>query len=224
MIHFYWDLDDTLLFTHNQFTAMLIGRFGLSLPKGTYYTTENTKGLIDKIMDPGHFMSITPIDSAALYQMTIMRRLLAATSHGMCTHRGYHKEAAALTQPLFDEHNIQFDSVHYLDPAVHPDKMKYLRALHHPDDIVVLVDDNTHYPHDLYPNTFTVLIDQPWNQHVVPLHPELRITSHQLLDTVLWLLERYDLTEVATHGRGTKELQIINKYGSEFSNERATLV
>lgn len=185
----YWDFDDVLGRTHAQMLYLLKYIFGYDAPTDIYLTPGNTDGRLAHILDNPTFMRTTGFDYTAITALKTLREQFPRLTHGLATHRGYHKDGESLTMALLDEHQFTFDSYHFMDPAViGKDKMAYLRSLHEPGDIIILVDDNTFYDHTAYENSYTVLVDKPWNQEVVTYSPELRTDPAGILQAVKFAL------------------------------------
>ncbi|QXO09998.1 hypothetical protein pEaSNUABM37_00037 [Erwinia phage pEa_SNUABM_37] len=187
--YIYWDFDDVLGRTHAQMLYLLKYIFGYVAPDDIYLTPGNTDGRMAYILDNPTFMRTTGFDYRAVAAWKRIQEMFPNIENGLATHRGYHADGEPLTMALLDEHCFKFDSYHFIDPAVHgKDKMAYLRALHDPDDIVILIDDNTFYDHDQYPNSFTVLIDKPWNQQIAPSSAGMRVDTSGIYEAVEALL------------------------------------
>ena len=166
--------------------------FNYDAPDDVYLSPDNTQGHLAHILDNPTFMRTTGFDYHAVAAWKRLQADFPNLKHGLATHRGYHADGEGLTRALLDEHQFKFDSYHFIDPAVHgKDKMAYLRARHLPTDIIILADDNTFYDHDAYPNSSTVLIDKPWNKHVVTTSPELRVQTSGIYEAVEALLCYY---------------------------------
>lgn len=188
-VFIYWDFDDVLGNTHAQMLYLLKYIFGFVAPGDIYLTPENTDGRMAHILDNPTFMRTTGFDYRVVAAWKALQERFPGIKHGLATHRGYHADGEPLTLALLDEHCFKFDSYHFMNPAVvGKDKMAYLRSLHKPGDIVILVDDNTFYDHFKYENSYTVLVDKPWNQHVETYSPELRVKPSGILEAVVFAL------------------------------------
>lgn len=188
-VYIYWDFDDVLGRTHAQMLYLLWYIFGYEAPTDVYLTPGNTGGRLAHILDNPTFMRTTGFDYVAIAALKTLREKYPQINHGLATHRGYHKDGEPLTLALLDEHQFSFDSYHFMDPAViGKDKMAYLRSLHDPDDVVILVDDNTFYDHLAYENSYTVLVNKPWNRDVVTSCPELRVDPDGIMEAVEFAL------------------------------------
>lgn len=199
----YWDFDDVLGRTNAQLVYLLKYIFGVEAPLGSYLTVENTQGRIDDLVATASFMRNTAFDYPALNCLRRLQEQFPHVQHGLATHRGYHPKGEEYTLALLNEYEVKLDSHHFIDPAVHgKDKMVYLRARHPPDDVVILIDDNTFYEHDAYPNSSTVLVDRSWNQHVVTTSPELRVQTSGIYEAVEALLCLYCI-KAMTNERAT---------------------
>lgn len=214
-IFVYWDYDDCLGQTRKQFVQILLERYGHVVKTDDYLTPANTDGLLAPILDSAEFMRSTPLDHTVLRVMQFLCDLRPDVKHGLATHRGYHPKGAEYTQELLERNGVTFDSYHYIDPVPYRDKMKYLRELHKPEDIVILVDDNTYYDHDAYPNSITVLIDKPWNKHVVTAHPELRVTPEGVYHCLQSVLDHIEQYKGVPDGRET-QCEDISRLGPSF--------
>lgn len=193
-VFIYWDFDDVLGKTHAQFIFLLKLLFDHDAATDVYLTPANTDGHLAVILNKATFMRNTAFDYQVIAAWKAIQENFPQVVHGLATHRGYHPDGEANTMALLDEHGFKFASYHFIDPAVHgKDKMVYLRERHAPDDIIILIDDNTFYEHDQYPNASTVLIDKPWNKHVVTTSPELRVQTSGIYEAVEALLCFYTL-------------------------------
>lgn len=186
--YIYWDFDDVLGKTHAQMLYLLKYIFGYVADPTTFLSPDNTGGRMKEILDSAGFMRNTAFDYPALNCMRALREWFPNLEHGLATHRGYHKDGERNTMYLLNEYEVKFDSYHFIDPAQHRDKMGYLRSLHQPDDLIILVDDNPFYDHDKYPNSWTVLVDKPWNKHVVTTDPDLRVKTSGIFTAVEMVL------------------------------------
>lgn len=193
-VFIYWDFDDVLGKTHAQFIFLLKLLFDHDAATDVYLTPANTDGHLAMILNKATFMRNTALDYPAWHALKGLQEYYPDIHHGLATHRGYHPDGAAHTLALLKEYEHKFDSYHFIDPALHgKDKMVYLRALHAPEDVVILVDDNTFYEHDQYPNSWTVLVDRPWNKQVVTQHPDLRVTTSGIYHAVAFILDNLRL-------------------------------
>ena len=98
------------------------------------------------------------------------------------THRGYHSKAEELTGDNITRTGLPISDVIYLDPSVYPDKEKYLTERY---GEILLVDDRpTHNQISPLPDN-VILIDRPWNQHISPQRPELRVHGSMQMRSVI---------------------------------------
>lgn len=194
-VHIYWDGDDVLFDTSTQFYGIMEQKYGLRLEPDLFLTPENTMGCLKPELDSAEFMRTTPIVTDAVAALNHIQRNFPTINNNLATHRGYHEDGQRFTDELLHHHQISLHNRLYIDPAAHKDKMGVLRSIHSKDDIVILVDDNTYYDHDKYPNTYTVLIDKPWNKDVVTTHPYLRVTPDKLCDVLCFILRKHNVPE-----------------------------
>lgn len=194
-VHIYWDGDDVLFDTSSQFYGIMQHKYGLRLEPGLFLTPANTNGCMAPELASAEFMRNTPIVPDAVAALDCIQRHFPVVKHNLATHRGYHENGQPFTDALLADHQIDMHNRLYIDPALHKDKMGLLRSIHPEGDVVILVDDNTYYDHDKYENTYTVLIDKPWNKDVVTTHPYLRVTPDKLCDVLCFILRKHNVPE-----------------------------
>lgn len=194
-VHIYWDGDDVLFDTSTQFYGIMENKYNLRLEPDLFLTPENTNGCLAPELESAEFMRTTPIVPDAVAALQGIQRCFPTIPNNLATHRGYHVNGRQYTDELLHLHRIDLWNRLYIDPAEHKDKMGVLRALHPEDDVVILVDDNTYYDHDKYPNTYTVLIDKPWNKDVVTTNPYLRVTPDGLFNVLCYILRKHKVLE-----------------------------
>ncbi len=167
MVHIYFDLDDTLINTNEEFLRILKDEYGVNAPIGEYLNSGNTAGFFDTILADAFFMESARPCEVMVRQLEILRsevRLEFATFN-VCTHRGYHRNAKGFTEAMLRANNLQFDSVVYLDPRLTPDKKEYLDKLHQTEQ-VLLIDDRPSWHSKVEGlDSGILLMDKPWNSH-----------------------------------------------------------
>lgn len=193
--HIYWDGDDVLFDTSTQFYGIMENKYNLRLEPGLFLTPANTNGCLVPELESAEFMRTTPIVPDAVAALQGIQRCFPTIRNNLATHRGYHVNGQQYTDELLHRNRIDLWNRLYIDPAEHKDKMGVLRALHPEDEVVILVDDNTYYDHNKYPNTYTVLIDKPWNKDVVTAKPYLRVTPDGLFNVLCYILRKHKVLE-----------------------------
>lgn len=182
------DWDDTVNDTYLEMRAENKRLGGPDIAPGVYLTTANTNGVLDKILAESRFMSVYHPRSGS----ELLKEFVEwAQTHGIriaiCTHRGFHANAAELSKAAFEATGWTADDIHIIDPAVDGDKVEYLNA-QYPQGYV-LVDDRPRWDdHSALPDN-VYLMDQPWNQSIVTATPEHRVSN--LFDLVMRLKQVY---------------------------------
>lgn len=159
------DWDDTLNDTYIDMREENRRLGGADLPEGVYLTEENTGGRLSTILAESKFMGVRRVregnDSLTAFVKWGQARGIRFI---ICTHRGFHKDAAALSEPAFSTLEWTPDEIIILDPAVNGDKVAYLTE-RFPEGFVIADDrprwdDQSELPDNVY------LMDQPWNRNV----------------------------------------------------------
>lgn len=168
------DWDDTVNATFLPLRKAVAAK-GYPLPaEHVYLTTENTNGGLDVVLAEGEFMRVreTRLGDMKLTQL-IQRLQEAGVDVGICTHRGFHKDAMALSEDAFGTLGWRPNFIYILDPANDPDKVAFLTELY--GDDFTLVDDRPRWDskHPLPGNVW--LMDQPWNHDIPVADPFCRI-------------------------------------------------
>lgn len=159
------DWDDTINATFIPLRKAVVAK-GYPVPaERVYLTTENTNGGLDIALAEGEFMRerVTRPGDQKLTQ--VIQRLQAdGVQVGICTHRGFHKDAMALSEEAFGNLGWRPNFIYILDPAKNPDKVEYLTELY--GDNFTLIDDRPRWDakHPLPANVW--LMQQPWNRDI----------------------------------------------------------
>ncbi|MEQ5216209.1 hypothetical protein ABN214_15940 [Proteus terrae] len=194
MIYIAIDLDDTMVDTLPEMHDELTELTGKEFPKDTFLTPESTGGALTTILNSGHFMATAKPNPVFMSELKRAKASLAKSFNvmfGICTHRGYHKDAEALTKPMLDNCGFDFEFTHYLDPAKNHDKMDYLLSIYNkPGDIVILVDDRPTNGVKGEFNFNVLLMTRPWNEGVMA--PKLNRVNNviELHDLLVGLVTR----------------------------------
>ncbi len=194
MIYIAIDLDDTMVDTLPELHDQLTELTGKEFPRNTFLTPESTDGALSATLESGKFMTTAKPNPVFINGLNRAKRLLTETftvKFGVCTHRGYHKDAEALTKPMLDNCGFAFDFEHYIDPSVHHDKMAYLNSIYNkPGDIVILVDDRPTNGVKGEFNFNVLLMSKPWNADVMA--PKLNRVDNvlELCDLLVGLVTR----------------------------------
>lgn len=171
MIYVVTDLDDTMVDTLPELHVRLTELTGKEFSKNVFLTPESTDGALAVILEEGEFMTTAKPNPVFMSEFARAKRTLSNAfnvKYGICTHRGYHKDAEVLTKPMLDECGFEFDFVHYLDPTIHHDKMAYLTSLYNePGDIVILIDDRPTNGVKGKFNFNVLLMTRPWNENIM---------------------------------------------------------
>lgn len=173
MIHLYFDLDDTLIKTNEEFLRILKQKHGFIAEAGVYLTPQNTNGHITGILESASFMITAKPCELIVNQLNKLKAIASPemVTFNICTHRGYHPRAEEYTEVMLKDNSLEFDNRIYLNPYKHPDKMEYLKQQHSDKDTVVLIDDRPHFSTSGQLDKDILLIDMPWNRNMfVPLH------------------------------------------------------
>jgi hypothetical protein len=159
------DWDDTLNDTYIDMREENRRLGGDDLPDGVYLTEENTGGRLSTILAESKFMGVRRVregnDSLTAFVKWGQARGIRFI---ICTHRGFHKDAATLSEPAFNTLEWTPDEIIILDPAVNGDKVAFLTE-RFPEGFVIADDrprwdDQSALPDNVY------LMDQPWNRNV----------------------------------------------------------
>lgn len=160
------DWDDTLNDTFIPLRRSVAAK-GYPLPEeGVYLTTENTNGGLDVVLAEAEFMRERHVRKGNDKLTDVIRRLKRqGTQVGICTHRGYHKDAKELSEEAFATLDWTPDFTIILDPAVAGDKVAHLTEVFG-EGRFTLIDDRPRWDakHDLPENVW--LMSQPWNADV----------------------------------------------------------
>ncbi|WP_368912198.1 hypothetical protein [Proteus mirabilis] len=201
MIYVVTDLDDTMVDTLPELHVRLTELTGKKFSKNIFLTPESTDGALATILEKGEFMTTAKPNPVFMSEFARAKRTLSSAfnvKYGVCTHRGYHKDAEALTKPMLDKCGFDFDFAHYLDPAVHHDKMAYLTSLYNePGDIVILIDDRPTNGVKGDFNFNVLLMTRPWNEGVMA--PKLNRIDNviELHDLLVGLVTRRVVDQMA---------------------------
>lgn len=160
------DWDDTLNDTFMSLRARVAAE-GYPLPEeGVYLTTDNTNGGLDVVLADAQFMRDRRARKGDARLTDVIRRLKRQGSQvGICTHRGFHKDAKELSEEAFATLEWEPDFIIILDPAVAGDKVSHLTEVFGEGQFT-LIDDRPRWDakHDLPENVW--LMSQPWNEDV----------------------------------------------------------
>lgn len=160
------DWDDTLNDTFIPLRKSVAAK-GYPLPAdGVYLTTENTNGGLDVVLAEAEFMRERHVREGNDELTDVIRRLKRQGSQvGICTHRGYHKDAKELSEEAFATLEWTPDFIIILDPVVDGDKVAHLTEVFG-EGRFTLIDDRPRWDakHDLPENVW--LMSQPWNEDV----------------------------------------------------------
>lgn len=183
------DWDDTLNDTFLSLRRRVAEKGYPLPPEGVYLTTANTNGGLDVVLAEGLFMTERRVrEGNDRFNQTVERLKKHGSSVGICTHRGFHPDAAALSEVAFAELSWRPDFVIILDPAKAGDKVEHLTEIFGEGNFT-LVDDRPRWDakHDLPENVW--LMNQPWNQDVKTHDDFTRIASLHDLAIKLWHLD-----------------------------------
>lgn len=122
--------------------------------------------VFEHVVQHGHFMRHAQPSPLMFSGLLEFLRTMLSHNWGpyitsvICTHRGFHEHGHSNTAEWLDRHNASdvFSEIHALDPAIHPNKLEFLRK-QYPDYEILLLDDNPlHDPHTVHPRSDEVLI------------------------------------------------------------------
>lgn len=197
------DWDDTLNDTYIDMRAENRRLGGSDLPDGVYLTEENTGGRLSTILAESKFMGVRRVregnDALTAFVKWGQARGIRFI---ICTHRGFHKDAASLSEPAFNTLEWTPDEIIILDPAVNGDKVAYLTE-RYPEGFVIADDrprwdDQSELPDNVY------LMDQPWNREVrTAIGRRVRNLDHLVTALVdvysQWLNELFAADAMGSH-------------------------
>jgi len=204
------DWDDTVNATFLPLRKAVVAK-GYPVPaEHVYLTTENTNGGLDIALAEGEFMRerVTRPGDQKLTQI-IQRLQQDGVPVGICTHRGFHKDALSLSQEAFDTLGWRPNFIYILDPAKNPDKVEFLSEIY--GDDFTLIDDRPRWDakHPLPHNVW--LMEQPWNRDVPVADPFCSISDLDQLASKLYVAHATFCNPKAVYsmtGRWTQEDEI----------------
>lgn len=179
------DWDDTINATFLPLRKAVAAKGYPLPPEHVYLTTENTNGGLDIVLAEGEFMRVRETRLGDMKLTQIIQRLQSVgVPVGICTHRGFHKNAMELSTEAFETLGWRPNFIYILDPAKNPDKVEFLTEIY--GDDFTLIDDRPRWDakHPLPSNVW--LMDQPWNHDVPVADTFCRITGLDELASKLY--------------------------------------
>lgn len=162
-----FDLDDTLFNTSYELRRIIRQDYGVDITHNEYLDGKNCKGLSKPIIESGQYMTTVPLfDELITLPHLIQRFRRHGGVVGVCTHRGYHKNAQELTQGSFEKHGLIFDFQHFLDPKVDECKITYLNDKYGVGNYQLFDDRPKGASVEPITESNVYLVNRPYNRHV----------------------------------------------------------
>lgn len=179
MKHVFLDLDDTVNFTRSIMVDLLFSEYNYRAPRDIYLTSDNTSGLLGKILDSGEFMKIPRLNDGFCGLFAKIVSTIGVIP-SICTHRGYHKRGKEFTYDFLDALGISnfLGEVILLDPGEYPNKLEFIQSkMNLKDGEFIIVDDKPNFFSNKPLCNNTILFDQYWNRDISTYSKYHRVTS-----------------------------------------------